>query len=205
MDLFEAIKDRRSVRSFTEELVSELDLKLILDAANWAPSARNQQPWRFIVIKNKKTVSTMAAEVNKKLDIIEKKAQEDKDDELLKKSSRYRGPFTFFKSAPLTIAVVMTEYEGTGLAAKVGVDASKFSSSLQSVSAAIQNFLLATHALGYGSCWMTGPLIAEPEISDILEVKKEEQIVALLPLGKYSLPPKPKPRKTTKQATTFIE
>ncbi len=205
MDLFEAIKHRRSVRSFTEEPVNEVDLKLILDAANWAPSARNQQPWRFIVIKDKKILFNMADAVNKKLDIIEKKAQEDKNDKLLKKSSRYRGPFTFFKSAPLTIAVVMAEYEGTGLAAKVGVDASKFSSSLQSVSAAIQNFLLATHALGYGSCWMTGPLIAEPEISDILKVKKEEQLVALLPLGKYSLPPKAKPRKTVEQVTTFIE
>ena len=205
MDLFEAIKERRSVRSFTEEPVNEVDLKIILDAANRAPSARNQQPWRYIVIKNKKTVSMMAAEVNKKLDIIEKKGQEDKDDELLKKSRCYRGPFTFFKSAPLTIAVVMTEYEGTGLAAKVGVDASKFSSSLQSVSAAIQNFLLAAHALGYGSCWMTGPLIAEPEISDILKVKQEEQLVALLPLGKYSLAPKAKPRKTVEQVTTFIE
>ena len=32
---------------------------------------------------------------------------------------------------------------------------------LQSVAAAIQNMLLAVHALGYGSCWMTGPLVAQ--------------------------------------------
>lgn len=51
MDVFEAIKSRRSVRAFTREDVSEEDVKKLIDAARWAPSAGNIQPWEFIVVR----------------------------------------------------------------------------------------------------------------------------------------------------------
>ncbi len=51
MDLFEAIKSRRSVRSFTREDVSEETVEKLIDAARWAPSAGNLQPWEFIVVR----------------------------------------------------------------------------------------------------------------------------------------------------------
>ena len=47
------IKNRRSIRSFADKPVSEKDISTILLAANMAPSAHNQQSWRFIVIKNR--------------------------------------------------------------------------------------------------------------------------------------------------------
>ncbi|MFX0141497.1 MAG: nitroreductase family protein [Candidatus Hodarchaeota archaeon] len=50
------IKERRSTRRFKLDPVSDEDIKGILEAANWAPSGENFQPWRFIVIKNKKTM-----------------------------------------------------------------------------------------------------------------------------------------------------
>jgi len=43
------IKQRRSVRLFTKEEVSDEDINILLDAANEAPSAHNQQSWKFIV------------------------------------------------------------------------------------------------------------------------------------------------------------
>ncbi len=51
MDVFEAIKGRRSVRAFTSEEVSEKDVVTIIDAARSAPSAGNIQPWEFIVVR----------------------------------------------------------------------------------------------------------------------------------------------------------
>ncbi len=51
MDLFEAIKSRRSVRAFTREDVSEEEVEKLIDAARWAPSAGNIQPWEFIVVR----------------------------------------------------------------------------------------------------------------------------------------------------------
>ena len=49
-----SIKDRRSIRSFTKEDVSNEQIDILLQAANQAPSAHNQQSWRFIVLKGQK-------------------------------------------------------------------------------------------------------------------------------------------------------
>ena len=50
--VLEAIYQRRSTRSFTDEPVAEEDLQVILDAGRWAPSGVNNQPWRFVIIQN---------------------------------------------------------------------------------------------------------------------------------------------------------
>ena len=52
MDIFEAIKNRRSIRSFQEKAVPEKLMRKIIEAAQWAPSASNRQEWKFIVIDN---------------------------------------------------------------------------------------------------------------------------------------------------------
>jgi len=52
LDLFEAIKTRRSIRAFTREEISDREIEKILDAARWAPSAGNIQPWIFVVVKD---------------------------------------------------------------------------------------------------------------------------------------------------------
>jgi nitroreductase len=50
MDVFEAIKSRRSVRQFTDEPIGQEELHRLLEAARWAPSGGNQQRWRFVVV-----------------------------------------------------------------------------------------------------------------------------------------------------------
>ena len=52
----ELIKIRRSVREFTDEKISDDDIKKIIEAGICAPSAMNQQPWEFIVVKDKKSI-----------------------------------------------------------------------------------------------------------------------------------------------------
>jgi len=52
LDVFEAIKKRRSVRAYADEKVSEEDIVRLIDAAMWAPSAGNIQPWEFVVVKD---------------------------------------------------------------------------------------------------------------------------------------------------------
>jgi nitroreductase len=50
METEEAIRNRRSIREFTEEPVTEEQLDSLLEAARWAPSGLNNQPWRFMRI-----------------------------------------------------------------------------------------------------------------------------------------------------------
>ena len=55
MDVFEAIKKRRSVRAYTSEEVSEEDVERLIEAARCAPSAGNIQPWEFVIVTNAET------------------------------------------------------------------------------------------------------------------------------------------------------
>ena len=57
MDVYECLRDRRTVRHFKPEPVPEATLTRILNAARWAPSSRNQQPWHLVVIKNRETLA----------------------------------------------------------------------------------------------------------------------------------------------------
>lgn len=56
MDVFEAIKGRRSIRKFKQGKVSRDLIEKILDAARWAPSGGNIQPWKFIVVDDEKVL-----------------------------------------------------------------------------------------------------------------------------------------------------
>jgi len=51
LDVFEAIKNRRSVRAFTSQSVSDEEVERLIEAARWAPSAGNIQPWQFIIVR----------------------------------------------------------------------------------------------------------------------------------------------------------
>jgi nitroreductase len=75
---------------------------------------------------------------------------------------------------------------------------------LQSVAAAVQNMLLAIHALGYGSCWMTGPLVAQEAFENILAFGKDKFIAALLPIGVPDEDPPARPRKPLEESSQFI-
>jgi len=50
--IIEAIKKRRSIRQFAREPVSDEDLNRILESGLWAPSGKNNQPWKFAVIRD---------------------------------------------------------------------------------------------------------------------------------------------------------
>jgi nitroreductase len=209
MDLFEAIKGRKSIRRFKPTPVPDEDIKRILDAGRWAPSANNTQPWSFIVIQDKTVLKEMAAAVRDMIDRMLPYAESEKQAQRLAayKSNYY----TFFENAPMMIAVCMEAYDaGTDrLLAKMGYSAEEIKRlrplpGLQSVSAAVQNMLLAIHALGYGSCWMTGPLVAQDAFEKLLGVEKKKFIAALLPVGLPDEDPPSRPRKPLEETVTRV-
>jgi len=61
MDLFETIRTRRSVRSFTDDALSEAQFEAIFRAAMAATNSGNQQPWRFIIIDDPELRDTIGA------------------------------------------------------------------------------------------------------------------------------------------------
>lgn len=65
MEFDDCIKGRRSVRAYTEEPVIKEDVEAVIDAGVWAPSGMNRQPWKFIVIEDKKTIKFISDETKK--------------------------------------------------------------------------------------------------------------------------------------------
>lgn len=61
MDMYSAIKTLRSVRQYRDASVDDAIISRILDAGRWAGSAKNTQPWRYILIKRRDTLAKLAA------------------------------------------------------------------------------------------------------------------------------------------------
>jgi nitroreductase len=210
MDLFDAIGGRKSIRRFKEAPVPDEVITKILDAGRFAPSANNTQPWSFLVIKDRRVLKAMAAATREMIDRMIPFAESEKQAQRLAayKSNYY----TFFEHAPVVVAVCLEEYDaGTDLLlARMGyapwdIKRLRPLPGLQSVSAAIEHMLLAVHALGYGSCWMTGPLVAQEAFEKLLGYGQERSIVALLPIGLPDEDPPSRSRKPLKEIMKLVE
>jgi len=207
MDLFDAIKGRKSIRRFKQTPVPDEIINKILDAGRLAPSANNTQPWKFIVIKDREVLKNMAAAVRDMVDRMIPFAESEKQAQRL---AAYKGTYyTFFENAPVVLAVCVEGYDaGTDqLLARMGYAPEDIKRlrplpGLQSVSAAIEHMLLAIHALGYGSCWMTGPLVAQEAFGKLLGYGKETFIAALLPIG---LPDEDPPSRSRKPLDEIVK
>ena len=207
MDLFEAIQGRKSIRRFKQTPVPDDVINKILDAGRLAPSANNTQPWSFLVIKDREVLKKMAEAVREMIDRLIPFAESEKQAQRL---AAYKSTYyTFFEHAPVVIAVCMEGYDvGTDLLlARMGYAPEDIKRlrplpGLQSVSAAIEHMLLAVHALGYGSCWMTGPLVAQEAFGKLLGFGKETSIAALLPIG---LPDEDPPSRSRKPLDEIVK
>jgi len=201
MDLFDAIKGRTSIRRFKQAPVPDEDIRTIIDAGRLAPSANNSQPWSFLVIRDRAVLARMAQAVRQQVDRMIPHAENEKQAQRL--AAYKTNYYTFFEKAPVVIAVFMEAYDVSSnrLLAKMGysdedIQRLRPNPGLQSVAAAVEHILLAAHALGYGSCWMTGPLVAQEGFEKILKYGKEKYIAALLPVGVPDEKPSARPRRS---------
>ena len=180
MDFFKVIETRRSVRSYTGQMVEKDDILRILSAANMAPSALNLQQWEFIVVKGEK-ILLMGKSF---LTVIQKyaKTMSSSSAHGLLSSEEFIRFASNYGNAPVLIVVLTQRSE----------DPAMQKASLESASAAMENLVLAATALGLGTCWMTGPMRDEETIRGILSIPDDREIVAVTPLG-YPLviPPAP--------------
>jgi nitroreductase len=189
MDLFTAMKERRSCRNFLPEQVAEATIEKILEAATWAPSPLNSQPWEFMVVTNNELREKIFSE-----------AERCRKWALEKSGWKWLGsyPLDFLRSAPVIIAVI-------GDPKKTGVDMFTEEGPMAyqaACAAAIQNMHLAAHALGLSSLWFT--LFDKKTMRQILGVASEKMVLSLICLGKPSSPLTPVPRKEVKEKTTYI-
>jgi 5,6-dimethylbenzimidazole synthase len=189
VELFDAVKGRRSCRAFLPEAVSEEEIAKVLEAANWAPSPLNGQPWRFLVI----TSADLKTRISQEAERCRKWALEQSGWKWL---DRY--PLDFLKTVPTMIAVV-------GDPKKTGVDQFMEDGPTgyqHACAAAIQNLHLAAYALGLGTLWFT--LYHKRILGEILGIGPDEMVLALVLIGRPSAPPAKVPRKDVKEKIVYL-
>lgn len=187
--MLDYIYNRHSVREFQDKDIPEEDLKEILKAAMQAPSGRNLQNWHFVVVQNRGKLKDIADIIKEKGKLATEKIADEKEKQ---KMLAYLNYYTFFPEAPVTIFVFAGPYPTTGMELFLGSnptdqevkDFNRHQPGIQNIGAAVQNLLLAASTLGYGGCWMTGPLYAKNEIQEYLGFKKEcYHLACMVPLG----------------------
>lgn len=189
MEVFTAIKGRRSCRKFLPDTVNEGLVEKILEAAIWAPSSGNSQPWEFIVIKDQN--------IKKKIhDAFEECKRTLYERSGLAWVDKYQARFLL--EAPVIIAVI-------GDTEKAGIH--KFLEGTEAnyqhaCAAAIQNMLLIAHAEGLGSLWFT--LFDPKTMKKTLDLDSSKEPLALICLGKAADSPMQTPRKTAKEKAHYM-
>jgi len=118
----------------------------------------------------------------------------------------------FMIKAPVVFAVLIEPYHPVidKILKDHGLDYEKikllrFHVDVQSVSAAIENLLLAATEKGYGTCWMGAPLIAAPKLKEILKIEKPWELMAFILMGVSGQKVKPKKIKKIETILSFIE
>lgn len=180
MEVFEAIRGRRSVRKYTSQPVLPEMIDRIIEAGTWAPSAKNVQPWRFLVIDGHS--KDQVAEIVRRIGEQMAQGANSLERELGIGTIKTAG---IIRQAPILITVWNAAHATRGEAA-VLQDPNpnrllSWSVRLQSVSAAIQNMLLSAHALGLGGLWICDINHAVIQVKEYLAV--EDDLVAGVVIG----------------------
>jgi nitroreductase len=174
-DTLKTINNRHSIRTFTEDPITDEDILTIVGAANKAPSAHNKQSWHFIIIKGEKKrqlvnlVNNKAGEFPKSTSV------------LLRMASRS------IASAPVVIAVANTGElikHGTKL---LGVDLEEAhdffrTMEIQSSAAAVENLMLAATSIGLATVWLEILLLIKNDVLTFLGEPGGE-FMAVIPVG----------------------
>lgn len=193
MNLLKLIKARRSIRHYKNKKIKRNIIENILEAARWAPSVHNLQPWKFIVVEDKEKIKYIAS-------IMEKKA-----DELFSGFNIVmRDTAKNIKKTNLLLLAYNTEI----MVKKFGRLGSPYTEicSLydnQSVANAVENMLLYIHDLGLGAVWCGVALFCEKEINDFL--KQDNNLSAILSVGYPDKKSAASIRKNISEISEFIK
>lgn len=165
MELNDAINGRRAVREYTPAVVGESEIRHLIDAAIQAPSAINQQPWRFTVVRDVKILSRISDEA--KAHILRRPPTELASHHF---QSLLEDPaFNIFYNAPILIVI----------SAAAGPWA------VEDCALAAENLMLSAHAAGLGTCWIgfAQAWLATPEGKALLMLPESEIPVAPIIVG----------------------
>lgn len=191
MNTLEAIAARRSIRKFKNTPIPNEAIQTILTAATQAPSSKNRQPWRFIVVKGDQCAEMVRV---MREGIAQAKARgEDPGSSEWTAKVMEQAPATVFIFNPHGLHPWLTHSIEQMFMDVVN---------LQSIGAAIQNMALAAQDMGIGSLWICDVFGAYEELRAWLG--EEGQMVAAMSFGYADETPGARPRKPVSEVTRWM-
>lgn len=173
---------RKSQRDFSDKTVSLDDIEKIKAIAVTAPYTSGRKNWEIRVVHDRETIQKMADIVKYKANKLREQLKEDFAEEY----QSYADYFTMFETAPVLFIPLFRLSVGLSYLLKNPDDSViqwERDSYVKSIAGVALLVVLAAESLGLGSCYMTGPLLAEPEIKECLNIQKDKYIGAIVPVG----------------------
>lgn len=187
MEFSEVVSRRASIRKFKDVPIGKDHIRRMVEIAGMAPSINNSQPWHFTAVTNKTVLKQISAAVSQKIKNVFPVGESEKAAALRNKIEKFS---TFFENAPLLFALSTLEYtaEADGLDTQSGISHENINQmrnypNIQTIGATIENLLLAAVDLGYGACWLSGPMVAKTEIESILRIELPMELSAFVAVG----------------------
>ena len=182
MELFEAIKSRRSIRRYTNAPVDDDKINAILEAGRWAPSWANTQCSRFVVVRDANIKAALGDAM------VKMKTPDGKEVPPPSVAAINTVPVVIVVCAAIGVSGA---YPGAGSGANYVTDKGDWF--MFDTALAVQNMVLAAHGLGLGTV-IIGTFDAA-KLEKILGVPKDYRIVTLFPVGVPEHEGKAPPRK----------
>jgi F420 biosynthesis protein FbiB-like protein len=193
------LRSRRSVRSFRPDPIEPALVGSLLEAARWAPSPHNRQPWRFVVLQKAASRQRLAQAMGERLRV-ERLADGTDPQAVEADVSRSYARIT---GAPLAVLLCMTLEQMDRYPDGRRSQAER-RMAVQAVAMAGQNLLLAAHAAGLGACWICAPLFAPDVVRQVLELPEDWDPQGLVVLGWPAESPPERERMPLEEVTLYL-
>ena len=195
----ELLKNRHSIRRFTDQMVPPDLVDRVLEAATWAPSSHNRQPWRIAVLTSQEAKARLARAMGADFEAdLAKDGLGPAEIQFQVKRSRDR-----INEAPVCILLCLDPNLGDHYPDPERSRA-EYLMGVQSVAMAGQNLMLAASALGLGSVWMCAPLFAPETVCKALDLPLHWQPQGMILLGYPAKEPAIRPRLPIDQIARFL-
>ena len=187
MEMLKSIEERRSIRSYTNEKVSRKIIEDILECGRLAPSAKNRQPWYFVIVENNtkdKIANMMIDYTINHDDTIERKK--------LGCVSSVNPTANVIKQAPILVLIFRKKDDNWIIGDNL------------SIGACVENMCLRATDLGIGSLWIRDTVYVAEEVATMLG-HNDMELNCALALGYANQSPKHRPRKELKDIVEWYD
>ncbi|MGH7828760.1 MAG: nitroreductase family protein [Candidatus Binatia bacterium] len=185
-------KKRRSVRAYKTGKVTGKQLETILEAARWAPSGANTQPWEFVVTRDRE-----------KMKRVREIFYEEWKQRKLEDPVNYKGLTKYYVGDASVLLLVCGDSRTMQVYLTTRRPADREKLFQASVASAVENMMLVAASMGFGTVWVSVREEVEPELRALFKVPQALRLLWIVPIGHARFWPGAKPRRKIADFTHY--